>query len=91
MFGRIALVVASLLCGLLVLELGCRAARGPQALLHWQNIVLGQRQAMARQNLESRFLYDPQLGYVPTPGFRSKAAASHLAGPIEPLALLEKA
>ena len=72
MFGRIALVVASLLCGLLVLELGCRAARGPQALLHWQNIVLGQRQAMARQNLESRFLYDPQLGYVPTPGFRSK-------------------
>ena len=72
MVGRIALVVASVLCGLLVLELGCRAARGPQALLHWRNIVLEQREAMARQNLASRFLYDARLGYIQRPGFGSK-------------------
>jgi lysophospholipase L1-like esterase len=72
MFGRIALVLASVLCGLFVLEIGCRVARGPQALLHWPNIVLEQRQSMARRNLDSRFSYDPQLGYVQRAGFETK-------------------
>jgi len=72
MFGRIALVVASVLCGLLMLEIGCRVVRGPQTLLHWKNIVLEQRQIMARENLDSRFSYDPRLGYVQRAGFGSK-------------------
>lgn len=72
MFGRIALVIASILAGLLLLEIGCRVARGPQALLHWNNIVLDQRMAMARRNLNSRFSYDPQLGYVQRAGFGSE-------------------
>ena len=72
MFGRISLVAASILFGLLMLEIGCRIVRGPEALLHWKNIVLEQRQVMARQNLDSRFSYDPRLGYVQRPGFGSK-------------------
>ncbi len=72
MFSRIALVLASVLCGLFMLEIGCRVVRGPQTLLHWKNIVLEQRQIMARQNLESRFSYDPGLGYVQRAGFGSK-------------------
>jgi len=72
MFGRIALVLASVLCGLFMLEIGCRLVRGPEALLHWKNNVLEQRQIMARQNLDSRFSYDPRLGYVQRAGFGSK-------------------
>lgn len=72
MFGRIALVLVSVLCGLFALEIGCRVARGPQALLHWPNIVLEQRESMARRNLDSRFSYDPQLGYVQRAGFGSQ-------------------
>ena len=71
MFGRITLVIASLLFSLLVLEIGCRAARGPHALLHWKNIVLDQRQGMARHNLDTRFAYDRLLGYAQRPGFDS--------------------
>jgi lysophospholipase L1-like esterase len=72
MFGRIALVVASVLCGLFMLEIGCRVAHGPQTLLHWKNIVLEQRRIMARQNLDSRFSYDQRLGYVQRAGFGAK-------------------
>jgi hypothetical protein len=69
MFGRIALVLASVLFSLLVLELGCRALRGPEALLHWKNIVLEQRRGMATRTLDNRFIYDPSLGYTQRPGF----------------------
>ena len=40
MIGRALLVVGSVLFGLLVLEVGCRAVRGTDSLLHWKNIVL---------------------------------------------------
>src|SRR3954465_3261377 len=69
MIGRILLVLGSVLFGLLFLELGCRALRGMDSLLHWKNIVLDQRQGMSRQNIGARFVYDPLLGVVPTPGF----------------------
>jgi hypothetical protein len=71
MIGRILLVVGSILFGLLVLEVGCRALRGTDSLLHWKNIVLDQRRGMASQNLDSRFAYDPLLGYTQRPGFAS--------------------
>ena len=69
MIGRALLVVGSLLVGLLFLEIGCRAVRGTDSLLHWKNIVLDQRQGMASQNLDSRFAYDPLLGYTQRPGY----------------------
>jgi hypothetical protein len=41
--GRIALVVASVLASLVVLEVACRLARGgPAALLDWRNMARGQ-------------------------------------------------
>jgi hypothetical protein len=41
--GRIALVVASLIVSLLVLEVACRLMRGgPGALTHWPNLARGQ-------------------------------------------------
>ena len=69
MIGRVLLVVGSVLFGLLFLEIGCRALRGTDSLLHWKNIVLDQRRGMSRQNIGARFVYDPLLGVVPTPGF----------------------
>ena len=41
--GSLALVLASIVVGLLLLEIGCRALQGPQALRHWPNIVLKAR------------------------------------------------
>ena len=69
MIGRILLVIGSVLFGLLFLEIGCRALRGTDSLLHWKNIVLEQRQGMAGQNIGTRFAYDPVLGWTPSPGF----------------------
>jgi hypothetical protein len=71
MLGRFFLVVGSVLFGLVVLELGCRLARGPQTLLHWKNIVFDQRQGQAGQNAGHYFAYDPLLGYVQRMGFSS--------------------
>ncbi len=75
MIGRVFLVIASVLFSLLVLEIGCRALRGTDSLLHWKNIVLDQRQGMAGQNLDSRFAYDPLLGYTQKPDFTVKDLA----------------
>jgi hypothetical protein len=69
MIGRILLVIGSVLFGLLFLEIGCRALRGTDALLHWRNIVLEQRRGIAGNNIGARFVYDPLLGHTPTPGF----------------------
>jgi len=69
MIGRILLVIGSVLVGLLALEIGCRAVRGTDSLVHWKNIVLEQRQAMASHNFGARFVYDPMLGYTPSPGY----------------------
>ncbi len=63
MLGRLALVLGSVLFCLLALEIGCRLVRGPDTLLHWQNLVLKQRLASAAENKEQRFTYDSQLGW----------------------------
>lgn len=69
MIGRILLVLGSVLFGLLFLEVGCRAVRGGDALVHWKNIPLEKRRAMAAHNFGARFVYDATLGYTPTPGY----------------------
>jgi hypothetical protein len=38
--ANLGLFVAALVAGLLVLELACRAYRGPQALLDWHNLPI---------------------------------------------------
>jgi len=68
-------VLASILVALLVLELGCRLViGGPAALLDWHNLVLASRVAAGRgwqAELQSAYAYDPVLGFVNRPGFRS--------------------
>jgi hypothetical protein len=72
--GSLALVLVSVMVGLMLLELGCRALRGPEALLHWPNLVLQARvDARKAQNplRESAYVYDRTLGFVNQPGYRS--------------------
>ncbi len=69
--ARLTLVLGSILVTLLVVELVCRLMRGPETLLHWQNIVLASRIDVARHNLGDRFVYDPLLGFVQRPRYSS--------------------
>ena len=64
MLGRLALVLGSLLFGLILLELGCRLVAGPHALLHWPNLVLQQRVSSVAENTAIRYRYDAHLGWV---------------------------
>lgn len=73
--GRLPLLVCSILVTLFLLEIGCRLARGPEALLDWRNIVLVKRLEMSGQNLGQRFAYDPLLGYVQRTGFSTPLMA----------------
>ena len=73
MLGRLALVVASVLVTLGVLEIGCRLWRGPSALLDWSNIVREDRRAMRAAGV-GRLKYDADLGFVPTEGYRATPA-----------------
>jgi lysophospholipase L1-like esterase len=70
MFGRIALVIGSVLFSLLVLELGARLVRGPEWLVKWPNLVLQERTTTADIR-HGRFVYDPQLGFISAPNFTS--------------------
>jgi hypothetical protein len=76
MTGRIALVLGSLLFGLIVLELGCRIARGPEWLGQWPNIILQDRQRTQR-DVVGRTIHDPRLGFVGRPGFSSSDGKLH--------------
>lgn len=76
--GRLALVIASVLFTLAVLELGCRLWRGPDSLLTWSNIVLEERRA-TRATSVGRLKYDAELGFVPTQGYRPTPATPGLA------------
>ena len=78
MLGRLALVVASVLLTLGVLELGCRLWHGPEALLDWSNIVLEDRRA-TRTAGAGRLKYDAELGFVPAQGYRPTPAPAGLA------------
>ncbi len=79
MLGRLALVLGSLLVGLLLLELGCRLVRGPAALLGWSNIVLKERQA-TRGSSDGRLKRDSELGFVLRPGFSADGVTYDLHG-----------
>jgi hypothetical protein len=68
MRGRIALVLGSALFSLIVLELGVRAARGPEWLVQWPNIVLQERQ-QTQGDVAGRTIHDKRLGFVARPGF----------------------
>lgn len=71
MTGRIAtvvLVLSSVLFSLIVLELACRIARGPEWLVQWPNIVLQDRQR-TQGDVVARSIHDPHLGFVGRPGY----------------------
>ncbi|MFI5001752.1 MAG: SGNH/GDSL hydrolase family protein [Reyranellales bacterium] len=56
---------------LMVLELGCRLSLGRSYLIRWPNLVL-QQEADSINDLHGQYIYDPTLGYVPGPSFRSR-------------------
>jgi hypothetical protein len=62
---RLALLAASILFSLIVLELGVRALDGWQGLAHWPNLVLQARTA----SWDKHTVPDPRLGFVPRPDF----------------------
>jgi lysophospholipase L1-like esterase len=67
MGGRLALLAASIVATLVVLELGCRLALGGQYLRHWPNLVLDLREGTARY-AQQVLSHDPELGFTPRPG-----------------------
>lgn len=71
MWGRLALLVGSILVGLIVLELGVRAADGWNGLTHWPNLVLKLRSDSWARGDASRAMPDPRLGFIGRPGYRS--------------------
>jgi hypothetical protein len=66
---RTVLVLASLLVGLVVLELGVRLLRGGDALWHWPNLVTEARKLNWMDESESRAVHDPRLGFVGRPDY----------------------
>ena len=70
MLGRFALVIGSMLFTLLVVELGARLMRGPEWFWTWQE--LRARGAHYRGHAQRPLsAYDAELGFIPTPNFRS--------------------
>jgi hypothetical protein len=67
-FGAsLGLLLASIVVGLVVLELGLRIWSGTW-ILQWPNFVLGARTVHNSREAQ-RFVDDDRLGYVPRPGF----------------------
>jgi hypothetical protein len=64
---RSLLIVASLLVGLMALEIGLRASTWGY-LFTWPNFVLDARTVLARQD-SGRYVHDDRLGYVPRAGY----------------------
>jgi len=72
--GSLGLVLASLVAGLLLLEVGCRLVRGPESLLAWRNLVLDSRIAARRDQEREQitaYVHDPALGFLNRPGYAS--------------------
>jgi hypothetical protein len=67
MSGRLALLAASVVATLVVLELGCRLALGRYYLIHWPNLVLDKREGTARF-VQQAMIHDAELGFTPRPG-----------------------
>src|SRR5260370_9371037 len=64
------LVLVSVAVALIVLEIGCRVARGSEFLWSWPNFV-AREWAVNDTEVNKRFIDDPLLGHVPKPAFRS--------------------
>ena len=64
---RSLLIVASLLVGLMALEIGLRASTWGY-LFTWPNFVLDARTVLARQD-SGRYVHDDRVGYVPRAGY----------------------
>ena len=75
--GSLALVLASTVVGLILLEIACRLMLiGPQALTHWPNLVLQSRLEAKRvqgPDLGPSYVHDPETGYVNKPDYQSWA------------------
>lgn len=71
--ASVALVLASIIVGLLALEIGCRLLRGPSTLLHWNNLVLATRLEARRPEIAgaSAYVVDATLGFVNAPNYTS--------------------
>jgi lysophospholipase L1-like esterase len=69
MMGRLLLLLASLLLGLISLELGARLLRGPEWLWQWPNLVAVHRAGSA-SDVARYAAYDDGLGFIPLPGAR---------------------
>lgn len=69
---QVALIAASVLFSLLILELGFRLARmGPEGLVHWPNIAR-QRMSNAENGADPcAYAYDPRLGWTSPPNCAS--------------------
>jgi len=75
--GSLALVLASTVVGLILLEIACRLMLvGPHALTHWPNLVLQSRLEAKRvqgPDLGPSYVHDPETGYVNKPDYQSWA------------------
>ena len=72
--GALTLLLCSIVAGLMLLEIGCRLARGPQALLQWQNLVLKSRleaRMAHRAGMGPAYSHHATFGFVNTPGYAS--------------------
>ena len=92
--AHVALIAASVVFSLLVLELGCRLIRmGPAGLVHWPNIAR-QRMSNAENGADScTYAYDARLGWtspancaspgynIDADGFRQTPAGADVARP----------
>lgn len=77
MGGRIALLIGSILFGLVALELGLRATRGWDSLTHWPNIVEQARDLGWVTGKVSRAVHDPRLGFVGRPNHTTSDGMSY--------------
>jgi lysophospholipase L1-like esterase len=69
MKGCLALLLGSLLFGLIILELGARLLRGPEWLSQWPNLVAVHRSESA-SDVARHAVYDDELGFAPLPEAR---------------------
>jgi lysophospholipase L1-like esterase len=72
------LIVASILVGLMALEIGLRASTWGY-LFTWPNFVLDARTVLAETD-RGRYVHDPQLGYVPRAGHASSGVTIEASG-----------
>jgi lysophospholipase L1-like esterase len=79
MGGRLALLAASIVTAIAVLEIACRLEHSRSYLVHWPNLVLDHREGAARY-IDQAMIHDPELGYMPRPGY-ARADATHDTAP----------